>query len=56
MKNQFTKITKKELSVILNVSYKTALKEYRTILDSLSITNRTFLTQNDLIKYGLFGM
>lgn len=52
MKINANKITKTQLMYILGVSYPTALKEYRIILDSLGL-KRKFLTQNDLIKYGL---
>lgn len=47
-----TKITRKDLMNILNVSYDTAKREYRTILDSLAV-KRTYLTANDLKTYGI---
>ena len=50
---QNKKISRKELQNILGVCYKTACKEYRIIMDSLEITTRKYLTQNDLKKYGL---
>ena len=37
---------------ILGVSYPTALKEYKIIIDSLQL-KRNYLTTNDLIIYGL---
>lgn len=52
--NLTQKISKKELGVLLSVSYKTARKEYQTILDSLQLT-RKFLTVADLEKYGLMS-
>ena len=50
---EFEKVTKMQVKSILGVSYPTALKEYQTILDCLAITNRTYLTINDLIDFGL---
>lgn len=54
MKNDITsqKVTKKQLMTILCVSYPTALKEYRTILDCLNL-KRKFLTIQDLVIYGI---
>ncbi|MFV5699009.1 hypothetical protein ACM55H_11635 [Flavobacterium sp. ZT3R17] len=46
------KVTKTQLKNILEISYPTALKEYRTILDSLQLT-RKYLTISDLIQYGI---
>ncbi|QKJ63828.1 hypothetical protein [Flavobacterium sp. M31R6] len=46
------KVNKKQLSVLLDVSYKTGIKEYQIILDSLSLT-RKYLTVGDLVAYGL---
>lgn len=48
------KVTKMQLSHILEISYPTARKEYQTILDSLQIT-RGYLTISDLIKYGILS-
>lgn len=48
------KINKKELGVLLGVSYKTARKDYQTILDSLKLT-RLYLTVKDLEDYGLMS-
>lgn len=53
IKTNLSKVTKLQLSHILAVSYPTALKEYKIILASLNILNRNYLTQNDLIIYGL---
>ena len=47
------KITRKELANMLGVSEKTARKEYRTIMDSLNIKYRKYLTAADLKTYGL---
>lgn len=44
-----TQVTKKELSIILNVSYKTALKRYQCFIDILN-PPRCFLTFSDLEK------
>jgi hypothetical protein len=52
--NILQKINKKELGALLGVSYKTARKEYQTILDSLQLT-RKYLTVSDLEKYGLMS-
>lgn len=41
-----------QLMNILEVSYPTARKEYQTIIDSLAL-NRTYLTIQDLINYGI---
>jgi hypothetical protein len=46
------KINKTQLMHLLEVSYPTALKEYRVILDSLAL-KRKYLTINDLVKYGI---
>lgn len=46
------KVNKTQLKHILEVSYPTALKEYRIILDSLGL-KRKYLTINDLITYGI---
>nr|WP_314896781.1 hypothetical protein [uncultured Flavobacterium sp.] len=52
-KNSATeKVNKTQLMYILGVSYKTARKEYQTIIDSLEIT-RSYLTISDLVKYGI---
>lgn len=51
--NKSQKVTKTELMHLTGVSYPTALKDYKTILDSLAITNRDYLTINDLITYGI---
>lgn len=50
--NTSQKVNKKQLGIILEVSYKTARKEYQTILDSLALT-RNYLTIQDLILYGI---
>lgn len=54
MKTQNTsqKITKTQLMHILELSYKTACKEYQTIIDSLAL-KRNYLTVQDLITYGI---
>jgi len=49
-KNLSAKINKTQLQHILQVSYKTAIKDYQTILDSLKLT-RKYLTVQDLIDY-----
>lgn len=51
--NNYSIVTKKQLQFKLNVSYPTALKIYQTILDSLCITNRKYLTEFDLKQYGI---
>ncbi|MBF2709254.1 hypothetical protein [Flavobacterium soyangense] len=45
-------VNKKQLGILLEVSYPTALKYYQTILDSLEL-KRKYLTVNDLITYGI---
>ena len=50
---KFEKVNKKQLGAILGVSYKTALKEYKIILDCLQITNRKYLVIDDLVKFGI---
>ncbi|WP_281225082.1 hypothetical protein [Flavobacterium aquiphilum] len=52
--NSTQKINKKELSVLLGVSYKTARKDYQTILDSLDL-KRNYLTVKDLEVYGIMS-
>lgn len=52
MQNNSEKVSKKQLSHILGVSYKTALKEHKIILVSLGLT-RSYLTYHDLFKYGI---
>lgn len=47
------KITRKELCNILNISKNTCTTYYRAILDCLSITDRDYLTENDLKTYGI---
>lgn len=56
MKNQnlSAKISKTQLQFILGISYKTARKEYQTILDSLEL-KRNYLTLQDLIKYRILS-
>lgn len=51
--NKTQKINKTEFMHLTGVSYPTALKDYKVILDSLAIKNRNYLTINDLQKYGL---
>lgn len=56
MKTTFTatfRVTREQLAGILGVCTKTASKEYQTILDSLEIVNRNYLTYGDLAKYGI---
>lgn len=48
------KVNKTQLMHILNVSYKTAVKEYQTILDSLNLS-RKYLTIQDLIDYKILS-
>lgn len=48
------KVTKTQLMHILEVSYKTARKEYQIILDSLEL-KRKYLTISDLISYGIMS-
>jgi hypothetical protein len=50
--NTSQKVTKTQLKNLLEVSYPTALKEYQTILDSLSL-KRKYLMICDLIQYGI---
>lgn len=50
MKNNTQKLTKKELSNILGISYKTALKEYQIILDCLQL-KRKYLIQSDIKQF-----
>jgi hypothetical protein len=52
--NTSQKVTKTQLGYILGVSYPTARKEYRTILDCLSLT-RKYLMISDLIQYGILS-
>ncbi|MFV8389808.1 hypothetical protein [Flavobacterium sp. LB1P71] len=55
MKSQNTtsqKVNKTQLMHLLAVSYPTALKEYKVIIDSLAL-KRKYLTVNDLIAYGI---
>lgn len=49
-KNLSAKVNKTQLKNILGVSYKTALKDYQTIIDSLEL-KRSYLTVQDLINY-----
>lgn len=49
-----SKVTKTQLMRILEISYPTALKEYRTILDSLAL-KRNYLTIQDLKTYGILS-
>lgn len=53
IKNTSQKVNKTQLMNLLEVSYPTALKEYQTIIDSLGIKNRKYLTLSDLVKYGI---
>lgn len=46
------KVNKTQLMHLLEVSYPTALKEYKVIIDSLAL-KRKYLTINDLITYGI---
>jgi hypothetical protein len=46
--NPSAKVSKTQLMYILDVSYKTATKEYQTLLDCLQL-KRNFLTIQDLI-------
>jgi hypothetical protein len=48
--NLSEKVNKTQLMHLLGVSYKTALKDYQIILDSLQLT-RDFLTIKDLVDY-----
>lgn len=48
-KSHTQKITVKDLSLLLNVSYKTALKDYNNFIHILEL-KRDFLIKNDLIK------
>lgn len=52
MKVPNQKVTKTELMHLLGVSYKTALKEYKIIIDSLEL-KRNYVTVSDLVKYKL---
>jgi len=49
------KVTVKELSVYLGVSYSTGKRMKKTILDSLIITDRDYLRISDLVAYGLLS-
>jgi hypothetical protein len=51
-KNLSAKVNKTQLQHILEVSYKTACKEYGIIIDSLNL-KRKYLTVQDLIRYGI---
>jgi len=51
-KNLNHKVNKTQLMYLLGVSYKTALKEYKIIIDSLQL-KRDYLTVKDLIDYKL---
>ena len=51
-KNLNHKVNKTQLMHLLGVSYKTALKEYKIIIDSLQL-KRDYLTVKDLIDYKL---
>lgn len=53
-RNLSQKVNKVQLQFILEVSYKTARKEYQIILDSLALT-RKYLTIKDLIDYGILS-
>lgn len=52
--NKTEKVSKTQLMYILGVSYPTARKEYRIIIDSLDLKRR-YLTINDLIEYGVLS-
>lgn len=45
-------VNKTQLMHILSVSYPTALKHYKIIIDSLAL-KRNYLTVKDLIDYGI---
>lgn len=58
MQNTYTptfRVTRQQLASIIGVCEKTARKEYQTILDSLAIVNRNYLTFADLANYGLIS-
>lgn len=49
-----SKVTKTQLMYILEVSYNTACKEYKTIIDCLEL-KRNYLTIQDLIDFKILS-